>query len=229
MVYLVNVSSRDYLRNNNPEVQRLRQHLSKYYPNSQCSEMGSNSHLLVDSRFASTISSSDSYADDVTTKDISNYSGEINSNDSNSATVNHHINRKPEVAYYDGSLVVAVSVEFEYALHHEIYHSEGADAVSSYLIANPSHKSLVNPLLNEIAKNALGFITFYTVEIIDNDLAATGGSDGSTVQTGLTSAGFNSSYGEIKAWLAKDNTYAPTAGSYVDVNIKRLVLFFVLN
>lgn len=131
-------------------------------------------------------------------------------------------NSRKSVGYYDSSLVIPVSVEFEFELNHRIYQSEGPEAVLEYLHANPSHISMSNRLLTSVPKAALGYITFYTLEITDPDAEAD--CDG-TVQTGLTSAGFNSVYGNIRAYNIKENTFATGAASVVNVDMERYSVY----
>ena len=105
--------------------------------------------------------------------------------------------------YYDNSLVTPVSVEFEYLLHHDLLLTEGEDGLVEYMVANSSHISMKQPLLREIAHAALGFVCFYTLEIIED----TGGGDQATVTTGLSEVSFSATFG------------------YIDVNVERYVRY----
>ena len=129
-------------------------------------------------------------------------------------------NTRKGISYHDSSMIVPISLEFEFELNHRIYTTEGIEAVTEYCISNPAHISMSNPLLSSIPKAALGYITFYTLEITDPDADV---EDGGTVQTGLTSAGFNSVYGDIRAYNMKENSYATVAASIVNVDMERYI------
>ena len=120
------------------------------------------------------------------------------------------------VNYYDDSIVMPMSVEFEHELHYHICLSEGDDAVSEYLLANPTHISLKQPLIKEIPHSTLGYVCFYTLEIIDEQ-----GGDAHTVTTGLSGASYSATYGCIKAYCVPNSTYAGEAAGFVDILMER--------
>ena len=120
------------------------------------------------------------------------------------------------ISYYDNSIVLPVSAEFEYGLHHSVFLAEGPGAVAEYLLANPTHISLKQPLLKEVPHCALGYVTFYTLEVVEEQ-----GGDVHTQATGLSSASYAATFGCIKGYCVPGSTYAGQAAGYVDVHMER--------
>lgn len=122
------------------------------------------------------------------------------------AARSEHRTRKP--------LVVGISIAFESELQ-QLAVNEGPNALSEYFLANPTHRTMIQPLMTSVLNESLNRVIYYVMHIeIEDD-------DQKSISTSFTSYTDESFIENIKAYSVPVDTFIGDAVKYIDTAMER--------